>query len=139
LPLIVLVQPQDGGTVPVDRPVLAFRFTAADASDQLDLGSLRIVVDSRDATSSFQVTPNEAWGKLDGSALSATSPLTTGAHTLTARICSLRGACGTVTATFNVSAPTSVAQSAPNAAKSSPGPRGLVGTLVKAARRIIGP
>lgn len=133
LPSIALVQPQDGGTVPVDRPVLAFRFAAADPADQLDLGSLKIAVDSRDATPNFHVMPNEAWGKLDDAAVS-TGSLAAGAHTVTARICSLRGVCGTITASFNVSTPASPGEAAPNAAKSTPGPRGLVGTLVKAAQ-----
>lgn len=138
LPSITLVQPPDGGTIPADRPVLAFRFTAADPSDQLDLGSLKVAVDSHDATPSFHVTPNDAWGKLDGSAVPGGS-LAVGAHTVTARICSLRGVCGIMTASFNVSAPALPIEAAPNASKNSNGPRGLVGTLVKAARKIIGP
>ena len=139
VPSIVLAQPTEGGTLPQDRPVLVFRFAAADVSDPLDLGSLRVSADGRDVTSGFQVTPNEAWGKLEPPPLSGVPMVGAGLHAVSARICSLRGSCGAVTASVTVSAVAPSLESKPNAAKPSAGPQGLIGALVKVARKIIGP
>lgn len=138
-PVITLAQPAEGVAIPQDRPALAFRFAAADASDPLDLGSLRIVVDGRDATTCFQVTPNEAWGKLDPPPSSRASLVGVGLHAVSARICSLRGACGAVTASVAVSPVAPPPENTPNAAKPPGGPQGLIGALIKVARKIIGP
>jgi hypothetical protein len=138
-PVITLAQPGEGVAIPQDRPALVFRFAATDASDPLDLGSLRIVVDGRDATTRFQVTPNEAWGKLDPPPASGVPMVAVGLHAVSARICSLRGACGAVAASVSVSAVPPPLEATPNAPKSSPGPHGFIGALVKVARKIIGP
>ena len=139
LPFIALAQPPDGVAIPQDRPALVFRFGAADASDPLDLGSLRIVIDGRDVTARFQVIPNEAWGKIDPLAASGTPMAVAGLHAVSARICTLRGLCGAVAASINVSAVAPDVQVAPNAPTTSSGPQGLIGALVKVARKIIGP
>lgn len=138
-PTISVAQPADGVAIPQDRLTLAFRFVAADAADPLDLGSLRVVVDGRDATTRFHITPNEAWGTIDPLPASATSMVTAGMHVVSARICSLRGACGAVTAMVNVSAVTQPVEAPPNAAKTPPGPHGLIGALAKLARKLVGP
>ena len=137
-PVITLAQPGEGVAIPQDRPALVFRFAATDASDPLDLGSLRIVVDGRDATTRFQVTPNEAWGKIDPLPSAGGLMAGVGLHAVSARICSLRGACGAVAASVNVSAVATPAEGTPNAPKNS-GPQGIIGALVKVARKIIGP
>jgi hypothetical protein len=138
VPVIALVQPPDGGTIPLDRPVLLFRFAAADPSEPLDLGSFRVFVDDKDVTKAFHITPNESWGTLETPGPAGASRVGPGLHTLRGRICSLRGACGTVAATVSVTAEQTAA-SPPNAAASAAGPRGLLGALVKLTRKVIGP
>ena len=137
VPVIALVQPPNGGTIPLDRPVLVFRFTAADPSEPLDLGSLRVLMDDKDVTNAFHITPNESWGTLPlPSPVGA--PGVAGLHTVRGRICSLRGACGTVAATVSVMAEQTAA-SPPNAGASTGRPKGLLGALVKLTRKVIGP
>jgi hypothetical protein len=138
VPVIALVQPPNGGTIPLDRPVLVFRFTAADPSEPLDLGSLRVLMDDQDVTNAFHITPNESWGTLPlpGSVVAPT--VGAGLHTVRGRICSLRGACGTVAATVSVTAEQTAA-SPPNAGASTGVPKGLLGALVKLTRKVIGP
>lgn len=133
-PTTALTQPVEGGTLPQDRPVLAFRFAAVDASDPLDLASFRVSVDGRDRTTAFQVTPNDAWGKLE--ALSSAPGLAAGPHSVVGRICTVRGTCGSVSATVAVVA-MAQAESQPNAPNA--GPKGLIGALVKLTRKIVGP
>ena len=102
-PAIALVQPGDGGTVHQDRPVIVLRFAPGEPGDLLDVGSLVIAVDGVDRTALFQSSVGEAWGPL-ATATSTTvdSALALGPHPVTARICSVRGACATVHATVNV-------------------------------------
>jgi hypothetical protein len=100
-PVIALVQPQDGGTVYQDRPVVVLRFGAGEPTDPLDLGSFAVTVDGVDRTKLFQTSATEAWGPIaQGGAGEAA--LATGPHRLNARICSTRGACTVVQATVYV-------------------------------------
>jgi hypothetical protein len=122
--------------MPQDVPVLAFRFSAADGSDPLDLGSLRVTLDRRDTTPLFRTTPNESFASLPAGTPSAPG-VASGPHMVSGRICSLRGACATVTATVHV---VGIAPAEPpTASKTSVGPNGLLGVLVKLTRKVIGP
>jgi len=100
-PSIALVQPGPGATVPLDRPVIVLRFAQGEASDPLDLATMRVTVDGRDRTRLFQVTPAEAWGPLAAQG----EFLAQGEHTVAARICSSRGACASLVTALAVVAP----------------------------------
>jgi len=102
-PAIALVQPPNGISVPQDKPVLVFRFTAGDPSDPLDVASFRVAVDGLDQTQRFQIAAGEAWGALVSSI--PDEPISTGSHQVAARICSSRGACGETQATVSVVPP----------------------------------
>lgn len=102
-PAIALVQPGDGGMVHQDRPVIVLRFAPGEPGDPLDVGSFVIAVDGVDRTALFQSSAGEAWGPLATATSTAVdSALALGPHRVTARICSVRGACTTVHATVNV-------------------------------------
>lgn len=99
-PQIALVQPPGNspgsiGTVPLDRPVVVFRFAAGEPDDPLDLGSFAVAVDGIARTTLFQVTATDAWGPLADAAAIQRGQLAAGPHRVTARICSSRGACAT--------------------------------------------
>lgn len=102
-PVIALVQPADGGTVPQDKPVVVFRFAPGEAGDPLDAASFRAAVDGIDQTHRFQLAASEAWGALGPPV--PDEPIVTGVHRLAARICSTRGACGETAATVTVLPP----------------------------------
>ena len=94
-PLILLVQPAGDATLPMDKPVIVFRFVQGEANDPIDLASFAVTVDGHDRTPFFQVTALEAWGSLAPfNVVPNDSALAPGIHQLTARICSARGACG---------------------------------------------
>lgn len=101
-PLLALVQPAADGSVPQDRPVVVFRFAPGDSTDPVDARSFAITVDGKDRSAGFQAARDLVWGPLappdEASALGA------GAHTLVARICSIRGSCGEVSASVTVTA-----------------------------------
>ncbi|HEX2716393.1 MAG TPA: hypothetical protein VHM67_01870 [Gemmatimonadaceae bacterium] len=98
-PSIVLAQPVDGGTVFQDRPTILLRFAEGEPGDRVDLASFVIAVDDADRSRAFQLSGNEAWGPL---AAAADSVLAIGSHRITARICSVRGACALANATVVV-------------------------------------
>ena len=105
-PTIALVQPPAAGSVPADKPVVVFRFTPGEPSDPIDAGSFSVLVDGRDRRALFQMSGSEAWGPLgDADAAAPEDRVTPGAHQVEARICSARGACGSVTATVVVRPP----------------------------------
>ncbi len=91
-PVIALVQPPGGGTIPEDKPVLVFRFASAEAEDPLDGTSLRVLVNGVDQTARFQSNSTEAWGSI-GDATTASASIELGPRQVVARICSVRGAC----------------------------------------------
>lgn len=160
-PAIALVQPAAGGSVPLDRPVVLFRFAAGEPSDPLDAASFGVWVDGRDRTAAFQVGAYEAWGPLVGapdgpgassptatsSAQPATPPndaLAPGVHQVTARICSVRGACASTAAAVTVrepeGAPASTPDSTPATAQRRPTRRGAIARAVlEAIQRILFP
>ena len=100
-PVIALVQPIDGGTVPQDKPVIVFRIAQGEPDDPIDMRSLLVARDGVDVTAAFQLTGLEAWGSMAGS-LSSDPLLGAGSHQLVARICSARGACGTANAAVSI-------------------------------------
>ncbi|NUR35737.1 MAG: hypothetical protein HOQ30_17165 [Gemmatimonadaceae bacterium] len=102
-PVIALVQPASGGTVPQDKPVVVFRFAQGEPDDAVDAKSFAVSVDGVDVTGGFQVVGGEAWGSLaDASPATGASPITPGAHQVIVRICSERGACGSASASVSV-------------------------------------
>ena len=146
LPVVVLIQPPPGATVPADRPVVVFRFTQGEAADPIDLRSFAIAVDGEDRTGHFQLaalppTPNagaagtgEAWGPMTAP---NGGPIAVGAHQLTARICSSPGACGEVSTTVLVTAPTE--STAPRDASSTSRKRRVLEALLGAAKKLLTP
>lgn len=101
-PVIALVQPTSGGAIPRDKPVVVFRLAQGEPSDGIDAKSLTVTVDGIDVTPAFQLAGNDAWGSLAGAA--SASPLDVGVHQVIARICSARGACGSVSAAVTIAA-----------------------------------
>ena len=100
-PSIVVAYPGSGGsTLPADKPLIVFRFEPGETNDPIDPSAFRATVDGIDRTSHFRATPTEAWGQLADS--SATPSLTPGSHLIGARVCSMRGACGTVSTRVEV-------------------------------------
>ena len=99
-PMLALAQPQNGGSVPQDRPVVVFRFAPGDSTDAVDARSFTITVDGKERSAGFQAAHDMVWGAL---APPDEAPgLSAGAHAIVARICSVRGACGDVSATVMV-------------------------------------
>jgi hypothetical protein len=136
MPTITLLQPGVAGTVPQDRPVVAFRFAGADPSDPLDYQSFAASVDGRDRTKAFQVAAGEAWGTLAGAlphertVKAPLAALESGAHQVTARICTVRGSCAEFSATVSVSAATPAALAAQDLPR-RPGPIALLSSICR--------
>ena len=105
-PSVVLAYPARGAPLPADKPVVLFRFAPREAGDDIDVTSFKATVDGVDRTSRFRVTSDEAWGTLGdsvgGSSGSVETRLTPGPHVVSARVCSVRGACGSVNAALDV-------------------------------------
>ena len=131
-PVIALVQPAGGGTVPQDKPVVVFRFAQGEATDPLDARSFAVSVDGEDRTALFQVAAAEAWGPLADGA----HALAAGAHQVTARICSARGACAAVSATVTIVPPQ---QAGASTAASGSRRERLIDLVLQAARRLLTP
>jgi len=100
-PVIAVVQPIEGGSLPQDKPVVMMRFAAGEAGDPIDARSFAVSVDGEDQTHLFQVSATEAWGPLS----SNPAELALGVHELAARICSTRGSCSSATAQVTVVKP----------------------------------
>lgn len=98
-PVIALVQPTDTATVPQDVPVIVFRYAQGEPDDAVDLRSLSVSVNGEDRTTLFRAQDGEAWGPM-----SAVLPMPRGDYSVTARLCSMRGACGSASATVSVAA-----------------------------------
>lgn len=87
-PLLQLVQPPPGSTIPSDRPTVFYRYSPGDATDPIDDSSFQLWIDGIERTSGFRVGNGEAWGRLgEGQTLSP------GAHLVIARVCSVRSIC----------------------------------------------
>jgi hypothetical protein len=140
-PVIALVQPPEGVSVPHDRPVVVLRFASGEASDPLDLTTFRVVVDGVDRTGLFTVGAVEAWGPLapigpeeDAGAIAA------GAHQIDARVCSARGACAAISVPVSVLATPGSTDSTAVSGASRPSRRQrLLDLVLEAARRLLTP
>ena len=113
-PVLALVQPPAGSTIPTDRPVVVFRFAPSEAADPIDVSSFRVWLDGSDRSSGFHVDGAEVWGSLaepsSGSPASQASTLGAGVHLVTARLCTARGICSTANALVTVLPPTPATQ-----------------------------
>lgn len=116
-PAVVLAYPARGTALPADKPVVLFRFALREADDPVDVASFRATVDGIDRTAQFRVTSSEAWGSLGDTTAAPATPViagvATGPHTVAARICSARGACGGVAVVVEVRAWERALSSAP--------------------------
>jgi len=132
-PLLALVQPAADGSVPQDRPVVVFRFAPGDSTDPVDGRSFAITVDGKDRSAGFQAARDMVWGAL--APPDETSALGTGAHTVVARICSIRGSCGEVSASVTISA-----AAAPDANAPAPNrKRTLLDLVLAALKKLLAP
>ena len=139
-PVIALVQPAGGHSVPQDKPVVVLRFAAGESGDPIDLATFAVTVDGADRTRLFQVTAGEAWGPLAPPARSPNdSALAPGTYHLTARICSARGACGETAVPVNV-APASTPRTDGATDKIAVSRRQrLIDALLSVARKLLTP
>lgn len=134
VPLIELAQPAPGATVPRDKPVVLFRFSAADPSDPIDAGSFAVTVDGENRTSLFRLTAAEAWGPLAPPTEDGALDIAQGVHRIAARICSVRGVCAELTEQLTVVASEAAVNDAPLDRK-----RSLLELLLLALRKLIEP
>lgn len=134
-PTLTMVQPAPGAAVPVDRPIIVFRFVPGFPADPVDARSFAVVVDGESRSTLFQVTATEAWGPIVSPVEGGPPAGATGAHRISARICSVRGACSEVAATVNVaqSATAGVAHTATDRKRS------VIDLLLAAARKLLEP
>jgi len=113
-PVLVVEVPASGNAIPLDKPVVVFRFAAGQPDDAVDPSSLRVWVDGIDRTALFQIGSGQAWGalasasKADGTgssgSVAADPSLAPGAHLVSARLCSMRAVCSTLNSAINVMA-----------------------------------
>lgn len=134
-PTLALVQPAPGASVPIDRPILVFRFGPGVPTDLIDARSFSVSVDGQDRSALFQVATTEAWGSMASPPLDSQTPLGVGSHQVAARICSVRGLCTEVVALVNATAPAAIA--AP--AATSDRKRSVIDLILTAARKILVP
>jgi hypothetical protein len=138
-PAIALVQPSGGTPLPRDKPIVVFRFARGEPTDPVDVSTFAVAVDALDRTGNFQVTADEAWGALF-TAAAGDSVTHAGTHAVTARICSVRGACAEVTTT--VATVASTASATPSSTPTTP-PRStrarLIELVLDAVRKLIVP
>jgi hypothetical protein len=132
-PVIALVQPPAGQSLPQDKAVIILRFAVGEPSDQLDASSFGVWVNGANRAALFQVAGTEAWGPLSDPKSGSLAP---GVYQVTARICSTKGVCGSTSATVTVV--TSEATSAATDQGVSRRQR-LIDLLLAGVRRLVGP
>ena len=142
VPVIALVQPASGGTVPQDRPVVVFRFAPGEADDPLDVSSFRVAVDGSDETTRFQVGATEAWGPI-GAPIAAGNTggdgaIANGAHQVLAQVCSSRGTCAEASALITV-VPSAAAATASGETKAGSRRARVIDALLSAVKKILSP
>ena len=135
-PVLALVQPAAGGSLPSDKPALVFRFAPGDANDPIDAQSFAVTVDGVDHTSRFHVTAAEAWGMLEDADGGDAADVGTGVRQVFARVCSTRGACAEVSTTVPV-VEAARANSASSNGSSSARRRRVVDAVVAAILRLL--
>ena len=133
-PVIALVQPSAGASVPSDKPIVVFRFAPSDSSDPIDARSFAIAVDGEDRTALFQVTTTEAWGSLVPAPIEGSGAAPVGVRQVAARICSIRGACVEVSERVTLVASQAAVTDAPLDRK-----RSLLDLVLLALRKLIEP
>ena len=133
-PVIALVQPSAGASVPSDKPIVVFRFAPSDSSDPIDARSFAIAIDGEDQKRLFQVTATEAWGPMAPPAPDGSGSTPVGVRRVAARICSIRGACAEVNERVTVVASEAAVTDAPLDRK-----RSLLDLLLLALRKLIEP
>lgn len=131
-PSLALIQPVGGGSVPQDRPIIMFRFAAGDSTDPVEARSFAVVVDGKDRTPLFELARDEVWGPLVPA--EDTPSLAPGAHVFSARICSIRGACGEVSGSVLVAAAPALQGKASTDRK-----RTFIALLLGAAKKLLSP
>jgi hypothetical protein len=131
-PLLALVQPASGGTIPLDRPAVVFRFAPGDSADPVDARSFAITVDGKDRSAGFQSARDMVWGPL--APPDEPASLTVGSHTISARICSIRGSCADVSASVTI-ATTSGDSNAPTTNRK----RSVVDLILAALKKLLAP
>lgn len=134
-PVLVLALPSSGGSVPADKPVVVFRYSQGEQLDPIDVRSFTIAVDSNDRTALFHVSVDEAWGPLGDTE----RPVTAGPHSVTARVCSLRGACALASAVITVTPAPPVPSTETGPKKPNSTRQRLLDALLSAARKLINP
>ena len=137
LPVIALVQPASGGSVPQDKPVVVFRFGQGESDDPVDLRSFSVAVDGHDVSAGFQIAGSDAWGPL--TRRSDAESLAVGVHELSAQLCSARGACAIARATVTVIPPlmSGAPQSQTNAPATTSLKRKILDAALNATRRLL--
>ena len=146
-PTIKLIVPADGAPIPADKPVVLFHFVAGDSSDAIDPSSLRMSVDGLDRTSLLQLGAGEAWGPLAPDSSASSPPIAPGVHLVHARVCSVRGVCGSLDAPVTVIPAEPVTQSGATATPDSTAEgrspvsllRMLLELVLALARKLIAP
>lgn len=133
-PTLALVQPAPGASVPIDRPILMFRFGPGVPTDLIDARSFSVAVDGHDRSALFQVAPSEAWGPMAALTASQQPALPAGPHQVAARICSVRGLCSEVIAVVNAAPPATAATQPTPDRKSS-----VIDLILAAARKLLVP
>lgn len=130
-----MVQPAPGAAVPVDRPIIVFRFVPGSAADPVDARSFAVVVDGESRSTLFQVTATEAWGPMVSPTEGGKSASAVGPRQIAARICSVRGACSEIAATVNVIQ----SAAAGSAHTTTDRKRSVIDLLLAAARKLLEP
>lgn len=134
-PMLTMVQPAPRAAVPIDRPIIVFRFIPGSEADPVDARSFAVAVDGESRSALFQVTATEAWGPMVSRAEGGKSASAVGPRQIAARICSVRGACSEIAATVSVvqSAAAGVEHIMPDRKRS------VIDLLLAAARKLLEP
>jgi hypothetical protein len=109
-----------------------FRFAPGDSTDPIEVRSFTITIDGKDRTALFQLARDEVWGPLVPA--EDTPSLAPGAHVFSARICSIRGACGQVSGSVLVAAAPALQGKASVDRK-----RTFIDLLLGAAKKLLSP
>jgi|SRR5690349_4066294 len=130
-PALTLVQPENGASIPQDRPIIVYRFLPGDSTDLVDVRSFVVSVDGKDRARLFQSARDMVWGPL--APPDESSSLAVGTHAVSARICSIRGACVEVSGSITVAAPSTVTETPPNRKRS------LIDLVLAAVKKLLAP
>jgi hypothetical protein len=96
-PRLTLAYPAPGVSVPSERPTVVFHYESGEASDPLDLRSFMVWVGGADRTDHFRATADAAWGPIISGGGEGVR-----AHTVRARVCTVRGVCAEISTVVTV-------------------------------------